>query len=84
MALGCTVLVLGQIYFDLLLPDYMSDLTVLIKTPGSQMSEIWSTGLSMLGCALASAILCVVCGFLAAKVDVYKRQEYIPPLQREI
>lgn len=68
MALGCTVLVLGQIYFDLLLPDYMSDLTVLIKTPGSQMSEIWSTGLSMLGCALASAILCVVCGFLAAKV----------------
>ena len=30
----CAILVLGQIYFDLRLPDYMSDLTVLIKTPG--------------------------------------------------
>ena len=68
MAAACAVLVLGQIYFDLLLPDYMSNLTVLIKTPGSQMSEIWSTGLAMLGCALASALLCVACGFLSAKV----------------
>ena len=35
MAAVCTVLILGQIYFDLSLPDYMSNLTVLIKTPGS-------------------------------------------------
>ena len=68
MAIACAILVLGQIYFDLLLPDYMSNLTVLIETPGSQMSEIWSTGLPMLGCALASAVLSVACGFLAAKV----------------
>ena len=67
MALLCAVLVLGQIYFDLALPDYMSDLTVLIKTPGSSMADIWSTGLQMLGCTLASAVLCVVCGYLAAK-----------------
>lgn len=68
MALLCAVLVLGQIYFDLALPDYMSDLTVLIKTPGSEMADIWNTGLQMLGCALASAVLCVICGYLAAKV----------------
>ena len=68
MALLCSVLVLGQIYFDLELPDYMSDLTVLIETPGSTMSDILYTGLEMLGCTLASAALCVICGYLTAKV----------------
>ena len=59
---------LGQIYFDLELPDYMSDLTVLIETPGSTMGDILHTGLEMLGCTLASAVLCVICGYLTAKV----------------
>lgn len=68
MATLCALLVLAQIYFDLTLPDYMSTLTVLIKTPGGEISEIWNTGLSMLGCTLASAALCVICGYLAAKV----------------
>ncbi len=68
MALICSVLVLGQIYFDLLLPDYMSDLTVLIETPGSTMGDILHTGVEMLGCTLASAVLCVICGYLTAKV----------------
>lgn len=52
MAGLCALLVLGQIYFDLRLPDYMSNLTVLIKTPGSAMADIWKTGLEMLGCTL--------------------------------
>ena len=68
MALLCSLLVLGQIYFDLELPDYMSDLTVLIETPGSTMGDILHTGLEMLGCTLASAVLCVICGDLTAKV----------------
>lgn len=68
MALVCAILVFGQIYFDLALPDYMSELTVLIKTPGSGMPQIWDTGVSMLCCVLASAALSVVCGFLAAKI----------------
>ena len=68
MAAVCALLILGQIYFDLSLPDYMSSLTVLIKTPGSTMSDILHTGLEMLGCTLASAVLCVLCGYLTAKV----------------
>ncbi|HIZ55095.1 MAG TPA: ABC transporter ATP-binding protein/permease [Firmicutes bacterium] len=68
MAILCAALVLGQIYFDLRLPDYMSNLTVLIKSPDSTMSDILYTGMEMLGCTLASAILCVICGFLTAKV----------------
>mgnify|MGYP002518950010 FL=1 len=67
MAIVCAVLVLGQIYFDLRLPDYMSDLTVLIKTEGSTVSDVVRTGLPMLGCTLASAALAVAAGFLAAK-----------------
>ena len=62
------MLILGQIYFDLSLPDYMSDLTVLIKTPDSTLADILHTGLEMLGCTLASAVLCVICGYLTAKV----------------
>ena len=68
MAAACAVLILGQIYFDLSLPDYMSDLTVLIKTPDSTLADILHTGLEMLGCTLASAVLCVICGYLTAKV----------------
>ena len=68
MAAACAVLILGQIYFELSLPDYMSDLTVLIKTPDSTLADILHTGLEMLGCTLASAVLCVICGYLTAKV----------------
>lgn len=66
MALICILFVLGQIYFDLTLPDYMSELTVLIQTAGS-MSDIWSTGLKMMGCVLASAVLAVFCGYLSTR-----------------
>lgn len=40
MAGICALLIIGQIYFELRLPDYMSNLTVLIETPGSSMSEV--------------------------------------------
>lgn len=67
MALLCVLLVLGQVYFDLAMPDYMSDLTVMIQTPGSVQSEIWSVGGKMLGCALASMALAVIAGYFAAQ-----------------
>ena len=63
----CAVFLLGQIYFDLRLPDFMSELTVLIQTPGSEMRAVWLTGGKMLLCTLASAVLCIACGYLAAK-----------------
>ncbi len=66
MALICLVFVLGQIYFDLRLPDYMTELTMLIKTSG-QTADILNVGLKMLGCTAASALLAVVCGYLSAR-----------------
>ncbi len=67
MCLICAVFILGQIYFDLSLPDYMSELTMLIQTPDSEMSAIWATGFEMLGCVLISAVLCIACGYLSAR-----------------
>ena len=66
MALLCIVLIVGQVYFDLRLPDYMTDLTSLIKTSGST-GDILNVGLKMLGCTAVSAVLAIACGFLAAK-----------------
>jgi len=68
MVLACIGLIVGQIYFDLTMPDFMSDLTVLIQTPGSEMSDILSVGLKMLGCTLASAALAIACGFLTSRI----------------
>ena len=67
MAVLCALLVLGQVYFDLTLPDYMTDLTMMLNTAGSETSDILNVGLKMLGCTLASAALAIVCGYLSAK-----------------
>ena len=67
MAVLCALLVLGQVYFDLTLPDYMTDLTMMLNTAGSGTSDILNVGLKMLGCTLASAALAIGCGYLSAK-----------------
>ncbi|MDO5425915.1 MAG: ABC transporter ATP-binding protein [Eubacteriales bacterium] len=64
----CVLLILGQIYFELKLPDYMSSLTVLIETPGSEMKEVYRTGGEMLACTLAGAALSILCGYLTARI----------------
>lgn len=66
MALLCLLLVVGQVYFDLRLPDYMTELTTLIKTSGTT-GDIAVVGLKMLGCTAVSAVLAIGCGFLSAK-----------------
>lgn len=66
MAFLCLAFVVVQVYFDLRLPDYMTELTVLIKTSGTT-ADIVNVGLKMLGCTAVSAVLAIACGFLAAK-----------------
>lgn len=67
MCIICVFFILGQVYFDLLLPDYMSELTVLIQTSESELSAVIKTGCSMLGCVVSSAVLCIGSGYLAAR-----------------
>ncbi len=60
--------IVGQVWLDLKLPDYMSEITKLVQTEGSKMADIWIAGGKMLACALGSVALSVVVGFFAAKV----------------
>jgi ATP-binding cassette subfamily B protein len=62
------VFIVSQVYLDLKIPDYMSEITMLIQTPGNTVGEIWQTGSYMLLCALGSLVSSVIVGFLAARV----------------
>ena len=64
----CLVLVAGQVGLDLTMPDYMSEITRLVQTEGSKMSEIFLAGGKMLLCALGSLVLAVLVGFFAARL----------------
>ena len=53
-----------QVWLDLTMPDYMSEITMLIQTEGSTMSQIITAGAKMMACAfgsLAASILTAVC-----------------------
>ena len=51
MALICLVLVVTQVWLELKMPDYMSEITKLVQTEGSQMKDILVNGGYMLTCA---------------------------------
>ncbi|MCD8354643.1 MAG: ABC transporter ATP-binding protein/permease [Clostridiales bacterium] len=68
LALLCVLLVCGQVYFDLRLPDYTAEITVLISSEVTDLSQYFVAGGNMLGCALCSALLTVVVGYLAAMI----------------
>ncbi len=57
-----------QVWLDLKLPDYMSEITTLVQTPDSPMSSIWAAGGKMLLCALGSLAAAVIVGFFAARL----------------
>ena len=57
-----------QVWLDLKMPDYMSEITRLVQTEGSAMAEIWSAGGMMLLCALGSLAASLIVGYFAAMV----------------
>ena len=65
---ACVVLIVGQVQLDLALPDYMSEITRLVQTDGSQMSDILLAGGKMLLCALGSMLLTVCTTFFTAQI----------------
>ena len=62
------VSIVGQIWLDLTLPDYMSDITTLVETPGSTMHDIWVAGGKMLLVSLGSVACAIITGYIAARV----------------
>ena len=69
LALCCLILVVSQVYFELRMPDYMSQITRLVQTEGSAMKDILINGLYMVGCALASFVLMGTAGYFSATVS---------------
>ncbi|UOO38527.1 ABC transporter ATP-binding protein [Oscillospiraceae bacterium CM] len=68
VVLFSVVLLAVQTWLDLKLPDYMTDITKYVQTPGSQMSDIWAAGGKMILCTLGSVALSLIVGFFAARV----------------
>ena len=61
-------LVVTSVWLELKMPDYMSAITRLVETEGSQMKDILEQGLYMLICALGSLVCAIIIGYLSAKV----------------
>ena len=62
------VFIVIQVWLDLKLPDYMSEITILVQTPNSAMSDIWAAGGKMLLCALGSLTGAIIVSFFAARI----------------
>lgn len=79
------VLVVLQVLLDLRIPDYMSRITVLVKTEGSAMEDIWAAGGMMMLCAVASMIMSFVSGYvssmLAAEFSRHLRSDIFNKVQ---
>ena len=63
------LLILAQVYLNLTMPDYMSDMTVLVQTEGSAMADILAAGGQMLLCAVGSLLTAACIAVCAAKIS---------------
>ncbi len=70
-ALICVVFISINVYLELKIPDYMSEITILVQTKGSTMASILKEGGYMVLCAFGSLIASFVVGFFAANVAAY-------------
>lgn len=64
----CIILIVLQVWLELKMPDYMSEITVLVQTEGSQMSDILANGGYMMACAFGSLVSAIIVGYLVANL----------------
>lgn len=63
------ILIVFQVWLDLKMPDYMSEITKLVQTEGSAMKEILKNGGFMLLCALGSLCAAIVVGYFVSHLS---------------
>ena len=63
-----SLLIIFQVALELKMPDYMSQITVLVQTEGANFSDILTNGSYMMLCALGSLLSAVVTGYLIAEI----------------
>ena len=68
LVLVCIAFIVFQVWLDLKLPEYMSEITTLVQTEGSKMADILLNGGYMLLCAFGSLLAAVVTGYFVAKI----------------
>ena len=68
MILICLILVFIQVWLELKMPDYMSQITVLVQTEGANFSDILTSGAYMLLCAIGSLLSAVFTGYLISEI----------------
>ena len=68
LILVCAGLIVFQVWLDLKLPDYMSEITQLVQTEGNTMAEILTAGGKMLLCAFGSLAAAVIVGFFVSYI----------------
>ena len=61
--------IVGQVWLDLKMPDFMSKVTILVQTEGSKMSDILINGGYMLLCAFGSLVLAILVGYIVANLS---------------
>ena len=67
--IGIAILfIVAQVWLDLKMPDYISEITVLVQTPGSAMKDVWMAGGKMLACAFGSLISAMAVSITAARI----------------
>lgn len=76
--------VVVQVWLELKMPEYMSAITLLVKTPGSEIAEILKNGGYMLLCALGSMIAAIATGYFAARVAASLSQELRAQMFRKV
>ena len=67
--ISCIILIVFQVWLDLKLPDYMSEITVLVQTEGNNIKDILIQGGYMLLCAFGSLVSAIIVGYLASGVS---------------
>ncbi len=65
----CFLLIFAGVWLELKMPDYMSEITVLVQTEGSKMGEIIQNGSYMLACALGSLVSSIIVGYLVSNIS---------------
>ncbi len=64
----CILFIVGQVWLDLKLPDYMSEITRLVQTDGSSTQDILIQGAYMLFCAAGSLIFACIVGYFSSLI----------------
>lgn len=68
LTLISVIFIVLQVWLDLKIPDYMSEITRLLQLEGTQTIDVLRPGILMIGFSLASLLASLLVGYFAAKI----------------